>query len=342
MKILVIGDQHFKVELPYAQAIEDRRRGEWETVKSAIHRAADTCDIVVLLGDNLHAKHNHSAAIDEFITFLKGFGDKPVKCLVGNHERFGTKTALDFLKSVEYPNWTVYTEPTRAPIIEGSSIMGMFAPYLTPQMVGAKDKESGVNLAIEKLKPADIAFFHQGITGAAVHGTMVNLFNEIVFPKEILEMLYGTVFAGHIHQPQRLSDKVQVTGSVFTAEVGEHGKNVYIWNDGVIEEVPLPVRGIYKVELSSETSTATAFNDIPANSIVKVIITDRSVSVDNIRELTSHFDACVIIEQYPSERQKVHFDEGALDLSVENMLRIYADAKKVDYEALVSGYELIK
>lgn len=338
MKLLVIGDAHFKLDLPYALSVHDRRRGEWEDVKKLIHKTAETCDAIVLMGDCLHARHNNSAVIDEFVSFLKGFGDKQIHIIAGNHERFGTKTALDFLKSVEYPNWEVYTHPTLAPLIAGSSQLGMFVPYLTPAMVGAKDKEEGVKKALETLKPAGIAFFHQGVVGATVRGTMVNLFNEIVLPREPLEKLYGTIFAGHIHQSQRLSDKTQVTGSIFTAEVGEHGKNIYIHNDGIIEEIPLSVRGIYKIVWEERDEKET----MPNNSIVKCYVTSRKTQLDEVRKFLSFFDASVIIEQYPNERERVHFDEGSLDLSIENMLKVYSDVKGVDHDKLVAGYELIK
>lgn len=338
MKLLIVGDQHFKLDLPYASSVDDRRRGEWETVKSLIHDTAKSCDAVVLLGDCLHARHNNSAVIDEFVSFLKGFGNKQIHIIAGNHERFGPKTALDFLKSVEYPNWEVYTQPTLAPLVMGGNQLGMFVPYLTPAMVDAKDKEEGVQRALGDLKPADIAFFHQGIAGATVHGTMVNLFNEIILPREPLEKLYGTIFAGHIHQAQRLSDKTQLTGSIFTAEVGETGKNIYVYEDGKITEIPLPVRGIRKIVWEERDEKEA----IPSNSIVKCYVTDRRTSLDDVRKFLSFFDAFVIIEQYPNERERVHFDEGSLDLSIENMLKVYSDVKGVSHEKLLAGYEMIK
>lgn len=342
MKILVIGDAHFKLELPYASSVSDRRREEWENIKKFIHDISKTCDAVVFMGDCLHSRHNNSAVINEFVSFLKGFGDKKIHIITGNHERFGQRTALDFLKSVEYPNWEVYTEPTLALITANSREKAMFVPYITPSMVGAKDKESGVKMAMDVLKPADIAFFHQGVTGATVHGTMVNLFNEIVFPQEVLEALYGTIFAGHIHQAQRLSPKTQITGSIFTAEIGESGKNIYLYENGEIKEIPLPVRGIYKVEIGNADKDFLVLESIPNNSIVKIVVTNRDISHDDIKRVVERFDAYVIIEAYPNERQRVHFDEGSLDLSIENMLKVYSDVKGVDYKKLVAGYELIK
>ena len=59
MKILVIGDAHFRYELPYASAFEDGRRKEWEEVKKTIHTTAEGCDVIVFLGDNLNLKQKY-------------------------------------------------------------------------------------------------------------------------------------------------------------------------------------------------------------------------------------------------------------------------------------------
>lgn len=339
MKILIVGDQHFKLDLPYSSYFEDRRKGEWNDVKNKIHEVAERCDAAVLMGDNLNSRHNNSAVIEEFVSFLKGFGDKELHILAGNHERFGEKTAIDFLKRIENPNWHVYTEPTRwYPV---GYIQMMFVPYLTPAMVGAKDKEEGVVKALEILKPADIAFLHQGITGASVHGQVVDLFNEIVLPQENLEAMYGRIFTGHIHGSQELSEKTTLTGSMFTAEVGEEKKYVFVYDTDtkLTEKIELPERGVYKVTLPGDI---LKMEKIPKNSIVKCYITDKQVSVEEIKALLQSFDAYVIIEQYPNERQKIQIDGGALDLSLDNVLKLYAEAKNIPLQSLLSGFELIK
>ena len=75
MRICIIGDQHFRFQLPYAAAFKDDRRGEWEAVKKTITDAAEYCDGVVFLGDNLNSRHNHSSVNREFVEFV-------------NHENF--------------------------------------------------------------------------------------------------------------------------------------------------------------------------------------------------------------------------------------------------------------
>ena len=55
------------------------------------------------------------------------------------------------------------------------------------------------------------------------------------------------------------------------------------------------------------------------------------------------FDASIVIENYPNERQKAHFEDGApLDLSVEGLLKLYAQERNVSYPDLCEGFEIIK
>lgn len=341
MKILIVGDQHFKLDLPYSSYFEDRRRGEWEGVKNKIHEVAKGCDAVVLLGDNLNSKHNNSAVLEEFSWFLRGFGAKELHIIAGNHERFGSKTAIDFLKKLSPPNWHIYTEPQKAQIATGIAFWGMFVPFLTPAMVGAKDKEDGVIKAIEALDSANIAFFHQGITGASVHGQLVDLFNEIVLPQEDVELLFDRIFTGHIHGHQELSEKTTLTGSLFTSEVGEEKKYIFVYDTDtkLTEKIEMPERGIYKVTLPGDVLKVES---IPSGSIVKCYVTDHQVSLDETKDLLKRFDASIIIEKYPAEREKLHFEDGALDLSLDNILKVYSEAKGIPFEALQRGIEMLK
>lgn len=344
MKILIVGDQHFRYELPYAPLFEDKRRGEWKEVLSTIQQAAASSDAVVLLGDNLNSRHNHSSVVREFVEFLRGFGDKPVYILAGNHERYGRETALDFLERLGNRNWFVCTQPMNGiSIVPGKT--ATFVPFLTPGFLEVPSKEEALTNALGLMGRSNYCFMHHAIAGASVHGTMVDTFNEIVFPREELEARYSHIFAGHIHGSQRLSEKTLMTGSIFTQEVGEIAKSVWVLDtdDDSVTEVPLPVRGIYKVELGPESIGATRLLDtIPYKSIVKCLVTVKGQDIEGIRYALKRFDASLLIEQYPHERRKVHFEQGGLDLSPENLLRVYAEEKKIDYEELRAGFDLIK
>jgi DNA repair exonuclease SbcCD nuclease subunit len=340
MKLLIVGDLHFRPELPYAAAFDDGRRGEWNKALETIHKASENADAVVLMGDNLNTRHNHSTVIREFVEFLKGFGDRDVHILIGNHERYGDSTALDFLERMEHERWHVYSILSQC-IDIGDNVKATFVPFMTPWLAGGtgdlvKDTETFMSV----LKESDVAFFHQGITGAVTHGTMVDLFNELVLPADGLKKLYKRVFSGHIHQHQELDDVITMTGSVFTMEVGDYTKFVYLYDTktNTTERIQLPVRGIYKL-VNGEYSN----DKIPENSIVKCELTERDVhDVDTVKKVLSRFDASVLIEKYPSERKKIDIQGASIGLDLDSLLQMYAKAKDLSYNTLKEGLDLLK
>jgi hypothetical protein len=340
MKICVIGDLHMRFELPYSSVIKDGRRGEWEEIKKAIYDVAEICDAIVLLGDNFNSRHNHSSVIKEFINFLNGFGNKEIHILCGNHERFGEHTALDFLKEVDNPNWHIYTEPTQTHV---AGQQAMIIPFMTPALLGVETKEEGVKAIIAKFPLAKfpLAFAHHGISGTTIcNGMSIDFFNEIVLPKEVMEQHFTKTFCGHIHEKQNLSPGICLTGNVFTHEVGNHSKSIFVWDSvtETTEEILLPARGIYKIVWEERDEKEV----IPSNSIVKCYVTNKETNLGDVKKFLSFFDASIIIEQYPSERQKVHFEDGGLDLSIDSLLKMFADAKKLSYEDLKEGFSLIQ
>lgn len=341
MRTLIIGDAHFRSELPYASSFKDGRRGEWEDVKNAILEAAKDCDNVVLMGDNLNSRNNSSTVLREFVEFLKGFGDKQVYVLCGNHERSGGVTAIDFLDRMKHPNWHVYTEPAQ---VDMGGQTAMMIPYVTPGSLGVKDIAEANALVSRVSLPSDYAFAHHTIQGTTWGGGSwedVTKF-EVTLPLEEMKKKFGLSFAGHIHEKQKLDDRVFVVGSMFTSEVGEHGKSVWIVDGGAVKEIPLPVRPIYKVNVQQAKSYAY----IPKNAIVKAVVSDpffnNTEGRASIREMFAHVDALLIVESYPRQREKMHFEEGALDLSVENMLKVYAEARKIDLATLQHGFDILR
>ena len=347
MKILIVGDQHFRFELPYASAIADGRRSEWEAVKKVIHDTAKDCDEVVLLGDNFNSRHNHSSVIREFVEFLYGFGDKKIHILGGNHERYGDKTAIDFLQKIPNPNWNwnVYTVPTWT-VVGGKE--AMMIPFMTPALLGVSTKEEGIEKLVGMFhkEKVPLCFAHHAISGGHLNGILVDTLNEIVLPKKNMLESFGNTFAGHIHEKEK-GEGLTMAGNIFTNEVGEHEKSIWIYNEAdcpggrlvYTQEIPLPVRPIHKIIWEEEADKVFT---LPKNSIVKCYVTDRKNNIENIKRLLSSFDAFILIEQYPSERAKIHFEGGVMDLSVETLLKKYAEVKDLPYQDLMDGFNLIR
>jgi len=334
-KVCVVGDLHFKSELSYSASIKDGRRSEWEDIKRTIFNTAKDCSEIVLMGDNLNARNNTSAVLKEFVEFLKEFGDKPVHILVGNHERQGETTALDFLKKINYPNWNIYTNITENVNLVGKK--ATFVPWITPALIGVETIEQ-VKEKLSKLPKADISFFHHAIAGT--EGT--EFFNEVVIDQSSLKS--GMTFGGHIHKPQKLTDNIIVTGSVITAEVGEHKKSIWVWDGDTnnVDEIPLPVRGIYKINWDESVDMKKVLNQIPAKSITKCIVTNTKTVMTLVKDSVKGFDSVLIVEQYPNEREKIDYGEDGLDLSIDSLLKLYAKSKEIKYSDLKEGFELIK
>ena len=218
-----------------------------------------------------------------------------------------------------------------------SGQLATMIPFMTPALLGVETIEEGNKELSSKLNKTDLAFCHLAVTGAK--GS--EFFNEIILDKKELESKFGMTFAGHLHTPEKLSEKIQITGSVFTQEVGETEKFIYVYDTETkkTESVKLPVRGIRKI-IWEERDRGEL---IPKETILKCYITDKKTVVEDVKkELEAYFDSVIIIEQYENTRQKVHFEEGGLDLSIESLLKVYADTKKVNYDELKEGFDLIK
>ena len=150
---------------------------------------------------------------------------------------------------------------------------------------------------------------------------------------------YKLILGGHIHTPS-ISNNVYLTGSIFNSHVGETGKFIHKIDTETlnVEKISLPGRKIYGLE----NPTKEDLDKLEKNSIIKVVITDKTVDVDSLRKELSNFDTYLLTEQYPNTRKRVKFDEGELDLGIESLLKIYAENKGLNYDRLLSGYIKIK
>ena len=116
----------------------------------------------------------------------------------------------------------------------------------------------------------------------------------------------------------------------------------FVWKidtkDGTYERISLPVRPIYKIfdPHSQELDT------LPANAIVKVILTEKDLNVDAIKKALERFDAHILVESYPNERTRMHVEEGqTLDLSIDSLLDLYAKAKGKDAGRLKKALKIV-
>ena len=339
-KILVIGDLHLKENLSYSEYVADQRIPEKKEILNFITEASKDCDNVVILGDCFDTKNPPAGVTRDFVSFIESFGDKEIYIISGNHSKKGDgTTALDFLKEIKSKrNWHVMTTPTQVEI-EGIKID--FVPYMSKSELGVKTNPEAVEAILRNLKGGTYLFAHHCISDTISNEYLksVNYFNEPILPKKKLEEMYKLVIAGHIHLPQE-KGRTLLSGSIFTHDVGE--KEKFVWKIGMdtseVEKIKLPVRQIHKVE----DPTIEQLSKIPDNSIVKVIITKKGTDLEMIRVCLYRFAAYILLEQYPHERTKLHFDGGAIDFTIPKLLEIYSQEKKIDLKILQEGYNMIQ
>ena len=339
-KILIIGDTHFREKLTYSEYIRDGREAERKAILDKIVDSASDCEAVVLLGDCFNGKNPPAGVIKDFVTFIESFGDKEIFIISGNHSKRGDgTTALDFLKEItNKPNWHVFTSPAEIKL-DGKKLF--FLPYMFRSELGVGTDEEAAKKIMGAIPKCDVIFLHHAISDTVnndgtVNGS-TNIFQEAILPKKELEKKATLVVGGHVHHP-RAYGKTLVAGSVFSSHAGETEKFVYKLHDfESIEGIRLPGRHIYKLENPAPEDLA----NYPKNSIMKVILTDKSIPVEKTKDAMKRFDAHVLMEQYPAERKKMDMS-GALDFNIENLLKVYAEAKGVDLTLLMDGFELIK
>lgn len=344
----IIGDLHLKENLGYSECISDRRVGEKKEVLDFIVDQFKDYDSIIFMGDQLNSKNNPSEVIREFVHFLERFPDKHLYLLAGNHEKWGNgKSAIDFLKEIKNPKWHVITNvPTMKIIGRERTTFAMFCPYMTKSELLADNNEEATMALMSELlaKKHKLLFVHHAISGSkTVTNQMTDMFDEIVLPAETLLTKYDMVFAGHIHQPQ-VSERVVISGSVFNNEAGDHGKSIFSYNEenGELKAIPLPGRPIYKLDDPSPEDIMA----LPKNSIVKVVLTEKKEEgfASKIRQMLREYVECgILIERYPNERKKVHIEDGTLNFGdTEELLRLYAQEKKIDFSKLKTAWEEVK
>ncbi len=344
MKILVVGDTHWREDLSYSEYIKDGRVGEKKEILDFIIDSAKDCENIVFMGDFFNSKNNSSETNRAAVEFIERFKEKEVYIMSGNHSKKGDgSTAIDFLGEIKKPNWHIFTRPSSMEI-EGKKID--FLPFMLKSELGAQTNEEAVQAILNDLDGGDILFAHHAITGFMANGIKTDYFGEPILPRKALEEKYKLVIAGHVHDYQQ-KERTVITGSVFTDIVGETSKFILkidtekLISDGpaVVELIKLPCRPIYKLE----NPTSEQLSNLPIHSIVKVIITDKKIDVEKLKkEDLAHFDASLVIENYPNERKKANITEGgAMDFSIESLLKMYSEERKIDINRLMNGLNII-
>lgn len=203
-KLLLTADLH----------LTDRSKDEYRwsifpwLKKQAINRRADG---ICILGDITHFKDEHTGSflnriIDAFIDLSEVC---PIGVLMGNHD-YMDESAPSLRQLGLLPNVSWFGSPKRLRWC-GADV------FWLPHQKNAAEFERLVKAEFAKSMP-DLVFVHQCIEGSesssgqALGG--VNPYN--MFPKG------APVFAGDIHVPQTVANRVTYTGAPYPIDFGDH------------------------------------------------------------------------------------------------------------------------
>jgi predicted phosphodiesterase len=291
--------------------------------------------------------------IRDFVEFVSSFPPEKLIIVSGNHERFGDgRTALDFLKAIDKP-WKVLTSGVSSVPVEvkrenESLVVNLrFIPYQTKLDWQVETDEEAAQKMVDEIGQCSIVFAHHAVKHDSVSHITTDFFNEPILDSNEMFKFTDMVVIGHIHEPKLIESNGKIflrTGAVFTNKVDETHRSIWtieIDNEGnkkVIEH-ELPVRGIYKVF----NPTVESLEKISSHSIVKIVVTDRSIDSLALKNYASErFDGSLVVESYDTERNAVTIEGDVIDYSIEKMIHKYAEAKSMDASMLLRGYEMIR
>lgn len=240
LKVIAIGDQHFKVD-----NIQQVELFIEKIEELAIERKPD---IIVCLGDLLHEHERlHTIPLNkahEFIDRLRKITLTFV--LVGNHDYIGNMQFLSenhWLNSMKEWDDVVVVDKVVSHIQNGVKLV--FTPYVPPGRF-----EEALETLPSGFKDANCIFAHQEFFGCQM-GAMVSVDGD-KWPED-----YPFVISGHIHSRQKIQSNVYYSGAAFQHAFGESEVNtipIITFDDenkNNIEEVDLnlPRKKIIRVDI---------------------------------------------------------------------------------------------
>lgn len=210
VKILVIGDPHFKVNNVKETAAMT------EAILSVCQQRKP--DLIVVLGDVLDRHETiHVSPLSRATDFLKSLKEQaPLFVLIGNHD---LKNNRQFL-STEHPfvslkEWSDTTIVDTTTVHETGGKKFVFVPYVPP----GRFKEA---LSLVSWEEADCIFAHQEFKGAKMGAVISEEGDD--WSKEL-----PLVVSGHIHDFQEVGTNILYTGTPLQHAFGDRHDKTVSW-----------------------------------------------------------------------------------------------------------------
>jgi DNA repair exonuclease SbcCD nuclease subunit len=258
MKILAIGDPHFKADnIPEVDLFISRIE---ELAKE------ENPDSIVILGDMLHTHERlHTIPLNKAYSLVRKLRDiAPVTILVGNHDMISNQQFLSenhWMNGMKEWRDVDIVDTVKNKIIDGYSFV--YCPYVAPgRFIEALD-------TCPAWKNATCIFAHQEFQGCKM-GAITSVEGDRWDEK------FPPVVSGHIHAKQELQSNIYYCGSAMQNAFGESDKNIIPileWKKGEKNyklreiDLQLPRKKIIYTDVQSVEEY------VPANTEDKVKIT---------------------------------------------------------------------
>jgi DNA repair exonuclease SbcCD nuclease subunit len=208
MKVIAIGDPHFRVEnVVEVDMFMDK-------IESLAKREAP--DLIVILGDLLHTHEKiFTIALNKAYEFVRRMRDiSPTYVLVGNHDYIQNSQFLTenhWMNAMKDWDNVVIVDTVIRLVKKGEKLV--FVPYV-PNGRFLEALETG-----EEWRDADCIFAHQEFAGCKM-GAIISIEGDR-WPED-----YPRIVSGHIHSKQTPQPNIYYTGSAMQHAFGESDKNV--------------------------------------------------------------------------------------------------------------------
>lgn len=260
MKILCIGDPHFKVD--------NSEESQHFTLQIERWLKTNHVDAVVILGDILHSHEKvFILAMNNAVEFMHMCARyTKTYCLVGNHDA----TNNSFYCSNNH--WmTSMTFKSNLTIIDRPYYMDLCEQVLLcPYAADGRFVESLDEFAPDWKHKAKLIFAHQMFDGAK--------YNSVVAKDvEVWERSYPIVISGHVHESQEVQPNLYYVGN--SNEKSDRGiVIVEISNEGVVKRTPLCLALKEKKTVIVNTKEVATLK-LQADLQYKIVIKDVEASI---------------------------------------------------------------
>jgi len=319
MKILIIGDPHFKVknvieiDLLY-QKIQDILK-------------ENTYDYIIILGDILHDHDRlHTTPLNKAYDFIQmcRLHTKTI-CLVGNHDFINNR---EFMSTNHWMNGMKQWD--NVDIIDKTTSYDLFTcvPYVEP------GRFQEALSYVSDWKDKQVIFAHQEIKGCKMGAIVSEEGDE-------WDEMYPMLISGHIHDNQKVGDNVYYPGSSMQHSYAESGDKVVAVYDTDTKDIQeMDISTVHKKIIYKEISEIKKMKMTDVSVDTKIVLRGDPNEFTTFKKTKKYKDliksGIPIVYKYKSEEEAPQIQD---DDNFETILHQIVENK--NNELLMTDYKNI-